>query len=186
MIITNRPQLWIVSGVNGAGKTSFTSKYFRGKIPIVNPDEIALQNNIQPIEAGKKTLLLREHLLSNNISFVIETTLSGINEFNFIKKCKQKGYKINFIYIYLSSINLSYARVQQRVQNNGHDIDIQDINRRYSRSIDNFRKIEQISNRTWLLDNSNSKTKLVYSSIDKNTKFLSKDIHSKLKKYFNL
>jgi len=36
MIITNnfQPQVWIIAGVNGAGKTSFANKYLRGKILI--------------------------------------------------------------------------------------------------------------------------------------------------------
>lgn len=37
------PQLWIVAGPNGSGKTSLTRKHLLGKLPIVNPDEIAAQ-----------------------------------------------------------------------------------------------------------------------------------------------
>ena len=188
MIITNnfQSQVWVIAGVNGAGKTSFANKYLRGKIAIINPDDIALQNNLQAVNAGKEALNLRQKFLNQNISFAIETTLSGINEIKFIQQCKNANYKINFVYIYLDSQYLSYARVQQRIENNGHSIPSQDIQRRYLRSINNFKNIEQISHRTWILDNSGIKTKMIYSSINNQVKFISNNIPAKIITVFNL
>ena len=183
MIITEniRPQLWIIAGVNGAGKTTFTNKYLRGKIAIINPDEIAIQKNITPLQAGKKAILERQNYLEKKISFAVETTLSGFNEIELIKKCKDLNYKINLVYIYLQNKILSYSRVQQRVQNYGHNIPINDINRRYQKSINNFIKITPIIDRIYLLDNSDTKTKLVSSFYEGNIKFISKNISPKLK-----
>jgi len=188
MIITNnfKPQIWIIAGVNGSGKTSFANKYLRGKLAIINPDEIAIQSNINPVSAGKESLLLRQKFLEQKISFAIETTLSGINEINFIQQCKKQGYKINFVYLYLNSEYLSYARVKQRVENNGHDIPTKDIKRRYERSINNFINIKNISDRTWLLDNSYIKTKLIYSIVNQKIKFISSNINNKIKNIFSL
>ena len=65
-----QPQLWIIAGVNGSGKTGFTNKYLRGKIAIINPDEISIQ-------AGKKAILARQKLMQTKTIFAIETTMSG-------------------------------------------------------------------------------------------------------------
>ena len=35
------PQLWVVAGPNGAGKSTLTRRYLAGRLPIVNPDDIA-------------------------------------------------------------------------------------------------------------------------------------------------
>ena len=35
------PQLWVVAGPNGTGKSTLANKYLAGRLPIVNPDVIA-------------------------------------------------------------------------------------------------------------------------------------------------
>ncbi len=173
-------QLWIIAGINGAGKTSFANKYLRGKIAIINPDEIAIQENIPPIQAGKIALQMRKTFIKQQNSFAIETTLSGINEINLVKTCKQQGYKINLVYLYLSSTNLANSRVMQRVENFGHDIPYQDIQRRYPKSLKNLSLILQYVDRLFILDNSNQKTQLLCSKANDEIKYTSPNLESKL------
>ncbi len=52
-----------------------------------------------------------------------------------IHKLKQQEWNIELIYLYLSNVDLSIQRVDERVKNGGHDIKIVDIKRRYNRSI---------------------------------------------------
>jgi|GEM_PF-3753757 Uncharacterized protein conserved in bacteria len=36
-------QLWIIAGPNGSGKTTLTQRHLAGRLPVLNPDEIALE-----------------------------------------------------------------------------------------------------------------------------------------------
>jgi len=176
----NIKQLWIIAGINGSGKTSFTNKYLRGKIAIINPDEIAIEKNISSIQAGKIAIRERKNLIESKISFSIETTLSGINEIELIKTCKKLNYKINIIYLYLDSLYLARLRINQRIENHGHNIEDKDILRRYPRSLENFKSILKYADRVIILDNSSNKLKLVCSIYLNKIKFISKNIPKKI------
>ncbi|MEK9499123.1 hypothetical protein V2H77_22210 [Photorhabdus sp. P32] len=39
--MTHRPQLWVIAGPNGAGKSTLVRRHLTGKLPVVNPDDIA-------------------------------------------------------------------------------------------------------------------------------------------------
>ena len=87
------PELYIIAGCNGAGKTtaSYTvlPKIFNCK-EFVNADEIA--KGLSPfrpekvaIQAGRIMLQRISQLISENESFAIETTLSTLSYRNTIK-----------------------------------------------------------------------------------------------------
>lgn len=156
-----RPQLWVIAGPNGAGKSTLTQKHLVGKLTIINPDELVKDYKISTLEAGRKALELRADCLAQNTSFSIETTMTGNTELKLMQQAKDKGYKVNLVYVGIKNEETSSARVAARVRKGGHDVPEEDILRRYSRSMANLPKAMQLSERTWILDNNGKKPRLL-------------------------
>lgn len=163
-----RPQVWIIAGPNGSGKTSFTRRHLSGKLTIVNPDEIARE--IEPsrpeapdvaLKAGREAIARRQQLVIAKESFAIETTFSGNSELTFAREAKAAGYKVNLIFIATASPLISTGRVASRVQDGGHFVPRHDIERRYARSLANLAEGVALADRAWLIDNSGKRPRLV-------------------------
>lgn len=123
-----RPHLWLVAGPNGAGKSTIVRRYLRGRLPVVNPDEIAVR--IAPgrvndpsvqLEAGRLAVAARAGLLASQGSFLVETTLTGHSEIRLIRDARAIGYKVSLVYVGLNRPEMSGARVALRVAQGGHD-----------------------------------------------------------------
>jgi predicted ABC-type ATPase len=162
------PQLWIVAGPNGSGKTSLSRKHLLGKVPIVNPDEIAAQlsgPNRSPLDvamqAGRQTLAIQRQHLDQRDTFALETTFSGTRELALVQKAKAAGYKVNLVYLCTNSPMTSMARIAQRVRDGGHFVPDDDVARRYQRSLANLAAGVSLADRAWLLDNTGERMRLV-------------------------
>ncbi len=91
-----QPQIWIIAGPNGSGKTSLVNKLlnrFKKTIPFINPDAIAEKINpnnlsIAAISAGRKAIEQQEEYLKEKESFAIQTTLSGNREIRLLERAK--------------------------------------------------------------------------------------------------
>lgn len=165
-----RPSLWVVAGPNGAGKTTLVGARLKVKMPVVNPDEIALALTGKPsasradlIAAGRLASKQRADHLSARRTFAIETTLTGNSALALVKLAKSKGYKIKVVYVGLSSAAMSLARVKLRVGSGGHNVPIDDVLRRFSRSLDNLREIRMLADRLWVIDNSGDRRQFLLS-----------------------
>jgi predicted ABC-type ATPase len=67
---------------------------------------------------------IRDDLVERGESFCMETVLSdtvGAN-LSFLRHAQQLGYRVVLIHMVLQSIELSQARVRQRVLSGGHDV----------------------------------------------------------------
>lgn len=153
----------IFAGVDGAGKTTLyfkqleteKNKYFGLR---VNIDEIVQaigdwKNPKDQIRASKIALKIRNEYLENGYSFNQETTLCGKSIISFIRKAKDKGYKINLYYVGLESEQIAKDRVKIRVSKGGHGIAPELIERRYKESLENLKAILPIVNNLYLFDN---------------------------------
>lgn len=124
-----KAQLWVIAGPNGAGKSTLISQRFQGRLPFVNPDDIARQlaptdfdNPRIVIQAGRQAVAERRaHLLARR-SFAIETTLTGNSSLDLIHQAITSDYKINLVFIGLDDVALSMARVASRVLAGGHNV----------------------------------------------------------------
>lgn len=93
--------LFIIAGCNGAGKTTASFTILPEIIKcneFVNADEIArglspFQPEKVSFEAGRIMLTRINELLSENVSFAFETTLSTRSYNNKINQAKQKGIR---------------------------------------------------------------------------------------------
>lgn len=162
--IFSMPNLYIISGCNGAGKTTASFTVLPEMLQckeFVNADEIAkglspFQPEKVAIEAGRIMLKRIDELLEAKSDFAFETTLASKSYINTIKKAQLKGYFITLIYFWLNSPELAIERVKERVLNGGHNIPEDVIYRRYTNGLRNFSKIYMPQCDFWLLiDNSN-------------------------------
>ena len=141
--------LYIISGCNGAGKTTASYTVLPEILEcreFVNADEIA--RGLSPfnaagvaIEAGKLMLQRIEELLRDNATFAIETTLATRSYINLVKRAHAQSYRVNLLYFWLSSPELAMKRVAERVSKGGHDIPEEIIRRRYTAGINNLFKL---------------------------------------------
>lgn len=159
------PNLYIISGCNGAGKTTASYTILPEMLnckEFVNADEIAkglspFQPEKVSIEAGKIMLRRIKELLFQKKDFAFETTLSTRSFVGLIKQAKELGYRINLIYLWLDSVQLAIERVKMRVSEGGHNIPTETIIRRYFAGLNNFINLYRDKVDYWMLIN-NSKT----------------------------
>lgn len=161
--MNSNKQLYIISGCNGAGKTTASYTVLPEVLlckEFVNADEIA--RGLSPfnpanvaIEAGRLMLKRIDELLKNEENFSIETTLATRSYIRLVGQAQMQGYKVSLIYFWLNSPELAIERVAQRVSNGGHDIPQDIVLRRYQSGINNLFDIYMPKVDYWLLaDNS--------------------------------
>lgn len=150
----SRPQMFLVSGVNGSGKSTFTKNIVR-KYPylkIIDPDAIA--TDIEPISAGRHALLTVQQYIRRQQSFIVESTISGRVYLAYLKQAEENGFKTIIIYVALASAEMSAQRVEMRVAAGGHNVRGKDIMRRYPRSFQNIRAHIRLCDLGYVYDNS--------------------------------
>lgn len=162
--------LYIISGCNGAGKTtaSFTilPEILNCK-EFVNADEIAkglspFQPESVAFEAGRIMLNRINELLDKEITFAFETTLATKSYKSKIIEAKAKGYKVKLLFFWLQNVTLACERVKTRVLEGGHNIPTETIKRRYTRGIKNLFEIYlPLVDEALIFDNSRGNHKLI-------------------------
>jgi predicted ABC-type ATPase len=140
------PNLYIISGCNGAGKTTASFTILPEMLnckEFVNADSIAA--GLSPfnpesvaIEAGRIMLMRISELLRTGEDFAFETTLATRSYLSLIKKAHTLGYKVTLLFIWLDSPKTALQRVARRVAKGGHNIPKDVIERRYYRGISNL------------------------------------------------
>ena len=142
----DNPNLYIIAGCNGAGKTTASMTVLPEVLAceeFVNADEIA--KGLSPfhpeemaIEAGKLMLKRIDTLLTQNKSFAIETTLATRSYKSLIERAKNSGYTVTLLFFWLPSPEMAEMRVASRVASGGHNIPKDVIYRRYWLGLQNL------------------------------------------------
>ncbi|WP_291926532.1 zeta toxin family protein [Chitinophaga sp.] len=140
------PQLYIIAGCNGAGKTTASYTLLPEMLDckeFVNADVIAAEispGNPESVafEAGRKMLQKIHQLINERSDFAFETTLATRSYASLIKNATAKGYEIILLYYWLKSPEFAKKRVAARVAEGGHNIPADVIKRRYYRGINNL------------------------------------------------
>ena len=155
--------LYIISGCNGAGKTTASYTVLPEVLDckeFVNADEIA--RGLSPfnpesvvIEAGRLMLQRIEDLLSKEESFSIETTLATKSYINLVRRAQEKGYTVRLLFFWLNSPDLALQRIAERVAKGGHNIPEPIVRRRYVTGISNLFRLFMNEVDSWeIYDNS--------------------------------
>ena len=155
--------LYIISGCNGAGKTTASYTVLPEILDcreFVNADEIArglspFNPESMAIEAGRLMLSRIDDLLSQGETFAIETTLATKSFVNLVHRAQVQGYTVRLLFFWLNSPELALQRIAERVAKGGHDIPESIVRRRYVAGINNLFKLFMNEVDSWeIYDNS--------------------------------
>ena len=138
------PCIYVLAGVNGAGKSSLGGAMIRAAgADYYNPDEAARvihlrqpaltvqQANAAAWQQGRRLL---EQAIAGRKDFAFETTLGASTMPRLLDQAVDAGMQVRIWFAGLSSPELHLARVKARVAKGGHDIPEADIRRRYQHS----------------------------------------------------
>ncbi|MDE7127545.1 MAG: zeta toxin family protein, partial [Bacteroidales bacterium] len=142
------PRLYIVSGCNGAGKTTASYTLLPEMLEcsqFVNSDEFA--KGLSPFNpegaammASRYMLMKIRYLFKRKADFSIETTLATRSLLKMIRAAQAEGYVVTLLYFWINSPELAIGRVKARVAAGGHNIPEETIRRRYKVGINYFFK----------------------------------------------
>jgi predicted ABC-type ATPase len=120
----------VLGGPNGAGKTTAAQVLLPSGLGVrafVNADDIA--RDLSPfnvsgvaLAAGRLMLERMRQLVRRGESFAFETTCSGLAHSEFLRRCRERGWRITLLYLWLPSPEAAIERVARRVAQGGHDI----------------------------------------------------------------
>jgi predicted ABC-type ATPase len=158
------PNLYIISGCNGAGKTTASFTILPEMLnckEFVNADSIAV--GLSPfnpdsvaIEAGRLMISRIHELMKGSTDFAFETTLATRSYVSLVKAARQVGYKVTILFIWLDSPQAAIQRVADRVAEGGHNIPEAVIVRRYHRGIFNLINLYIPICDSWIVVNNKS------------------------------
>lgn len=104
-----------------------------------------------------------EELMTEGKDFAFETTLSTRSYVSKVKRTQAMGYRVTLLFYWLDSIELAKRRVEVRVEEGGHDIPVDVIERRYIKGIHNlFNLYLPICDYSMVFDNSKSDPVLIF------------------------
>jgi predicted ABC-type ATPase len=136
--------IYVLAGVNGAGKSSVGGAVFaEAGLEFFNPD-IAAREAVQASpgmtqeEANAWAWQEGRRLLETSIltaqDFAFETTLGGNTITRLLEEATAAGIEVRVWYVGLESVELHIERVRSRVAQGGHNIPEEKIRERYDRS----------------------------------------------------
>jgi predicted ABC-type ATPase len=136
------PRIFVLAGVNGAGKSSVGGYGIRlGGDEYFNPDEAAaelVKDGVSAGEANARAWTQGKELLENAIlgrkNFAFETTLGGNTIPALIRQAADEGIEVRIWFVGLESVEKHMQRVRARVASGGHDIPEDKIRERWNAS----------------------------------------------------
>jgi predicted ABC-type ATPase len=160
----------ILGGPNGAGKTTAARVLLPKSLELfdfLNADEIAREISPGNVEtaawaAGRQMIERMRDRVRKGQSFAFETTCSGKFYLRLLQHCKERGWRITLLFLWLKSPNVAIARVVERVREGGHDIPSDVIHRRYYAGLSNLLNFYlPLADEAEIYDNSNRQRVLI-------------------------
>lgn len=144
MPLARPSKIYVIAGVNGAGKSSIGGAQFRDRGgDYFNPDEAArrlvaanpaLDQAAANSAAWRQGCDLLKLAIERRLDFALETTLGGGTIPRLLAEASTKGIGICIWYVGLATPELHLRRVRMRVRRGGHDIPEAAIRRRFEHS----------------------------------------------------
>jgi len=160
--LSRRPNLYVLAGVNGAGKSSVGGAFLsQANLPWYNPDTFAraLVTEQGFTQQAANSLAWQEGMaqlddaLANLAPFAFETTLGGATVRQKIRTACET-HDVRIWYCGLSSPDAHIQRVQLRVLQGGHDIPQEKILERWEKSRTNLVELLPYLTELGVFDNS--------------------------------
>ena len=86
--------------------------------------------------------------------------MSHPSKLDFVKRAKEKGFKVYLYFVSLADPALNKHRVKTRVQEGGHDVDADKIEKRYYRTMSYLLSALKLVDDAYLFDNSKSEANM--------------------------
>jgi len=144
MAASEPPRIYVLAGVNGAGKSTVGGAVFIDNgVEYFNPDEaarklLAANRGLSQTEANgaawRQGSRLLKRATDERLDFAFETTLGGNTILRQLMEAAAKSIEVHIWYAGLAGVDLHIQRVRSRVRRGGHDIPEEAIRRRYERS----------------------------------------------------
>jgi predicted ABC-type ATPase len=154
------PVLHVLAGPNGAGKSTFVDRILLPStgLSFVNADENAPREwpgdpTGHGYEASRLAAAERSRLLGARTSFVTETVFSHPSKVELVRRAAAYGYLVN-LHVILVPVELSVARVSERVRRGGHAVPGDKIRQRHARVWALVARAVDDADRTVFYDNS--------------------------------
>ncbi len=163
-------RLLVIAGPNGSGKSSLvhSARLSTNLDKIINPDNYARglsEDLADSVERYKIAIdsceVLRERLLLLGISFGFETVASRQDKLDFVKRAKDSGYYIDFIFVTAGTPEMCYKRVQERVRLGGHDVPKDKLFARFERTMTYLHQYIELADHADIWDNSGDHLELM-------------------------
>jgi predicted ABC-type ATPase len=162
--LNQQPQLWLLVGGNGAGKSTFHRLALkRLGLPFVNADVLARiayprAPEANSYAAARLAAQQRDSLLLQGLSFCYETVYSHPSKIDVVAQARSLGYRIILVLIHLQQPELNLARVSQRVQERGHHVPDDKVIQRIPRTLEHLRRSIPLLDELRVFDNSSSES----------------------------
>jgi predicted ABC-type ATPase len=163
-VVKQISRIYVLAGTNGAGKSSIGGAMLVEQgVEYFNPDNAAAfiveANSRIGLEdaqsaawhEGKRLL---ERAIAEQLDFAFETTLGGSTITALLEKALDSGIEVRIWFVGLDSVERHINRVRARVEKGGHDIPVERIRERYSRSLLNLIRLMPKLTELRLYDNS--------------------------------
>ena len=135
------PQLLFVAGPNGAGKSTFSKKFSEAGAVIFDVDKVIARIEAQSPDKPKKQVYQEAtneffkqatDAVKQKQHFTLETNFRDESLLDIVAEFKRHGYTTYMAYLTLKNIKESVSRVNQRVKNGGHYVDLKNIEQNYT------------------------------------------------------
>jgi predicted ABC-type ATPase len=173
MKFSNKPQLFIITGSNGAGKSTYKQALLPaefGDLEIFDGDIFYTRKSSEFYKINKSSkesrklaeealeeefLRLVELSIHQKSNFAYEGHFTGSGAWNIPKRFKQEGFEIHLIFCGLNSPVRSIQRVEMRVKKGGFHVTPLAIENNYYGNMEMLDRNFQMFNSDELIDTSN-------------------------------
>lgn len=152
------PELFVITGSNGAGKSTVGPSYFPEHLQdVFDGDKLYLERRSELWKSGLR--VQRElseqasHFVNLTFSSLVDTAVSKLADFAYeghfskdeswevLHRFKESGYTLHLIFFGLDNLNISSDRVLIRAREGGHNIDPLTLRENY------FGNLRQVNSR---------------------------------------
>jgi predicted ABC-type ATPase len=145
----------------------------------INIKDLLINNNCfnVPKKSSYLGAMLADYLRhcyvnSDEIQFSYETVFSHPSKIDFLKSASDSGWQVYLYFVCTVDPSINCERVKNRVLKGGHDVPVDKIIGRYTRTLENLYPALQYCRNAYIIDNSSTEMRLItYIKPDGSFKF---------------